>query len=82
LSIERVGLDDDFFEIGGHSLLATQIVLELQKVLHVDLSLRDLFESRTPRQLARVSGEMLLKEVEGLSEEEAVQLVSQRRTDQ
>jgi len=82
LSIERVGLDDDFFEIGGHSLLATQIVLELQKALHVDLSLRDLFESRTPRQLARVSGEMLLKEVEGLSEEEAVQLVSQRRTDQ
>lgn len=36
-----------FFALGGHSLMATQLASKLRETLHVDLSLRMLFE--TPR---------------------------------
>ena len=47
LGIERVGRLDDFFELGGHSLLAVQVVSRLDQALHVELTLRHLFEART-----------------------------------
>jgi len=51
LSIEKVGIDDNFFEIGGDSILALQVIAQAKKVGFA-ISTRDLYESSTVRQLA------------------------------
>jgi amino acid adenylation domain-containing protein len=47
LGVERVSLNDNFFEIGGHSLLATRVTTRLREVFHIELPLRVLFEEPT-----------------------------------
>ncbi|NMD94284.1 amino acid adenylation domain-containing protein, partial [Rhodococcus sp. BL-253-APC-6A1W] len=52
LGVQRVGLDDDFFELGGNSLLATQVVSRLGVALDAQVPVRALFESSTVAALA------------------------------
>src|SRR5262249_912037 len=53
LSIERVGRDDNFFDIGGHSLLATQAVSRVRSAFGVEMSVGSIFEAATVEGLAR-----------------------------
>ncbi|ORM28767.1 non-ribosomal peptide synthetase [Williamsia sp. 1135] len=47
-----VGADDDFFELGGDSLSATGLVAQLNSDTGASLTVRDVFEYRTPAALA------------------------------
>ena len=47
LGVERVGINDNFFEMGGHSLLAAQAMSRVQKAFKAELPLRLLFEFPT-----------------------------------
>jgi amino acid adenylation domain-containing protein len=40
---ERVGRDEDFFDLGGHSLFATQVVSRIRDALGVELRLHEFF---------------------------------------
>jgi amino acid adenylation domain-containing protein len=52
LHIDGVGLDDDFFELGGHSLVAARLIARIRRETGTALTLRDIFDNPTVRQLA------------------------------
>ncbi|MTE11445.1 non-ribosomal peptide synthetase [Nocardia aurantiaca] len=52
LHLERVGADDDFFELGGNSLNATQVVARLGAAIGARVPVRALFEKPTVAELA------------------------------
>ena len=53
LNLEKVGRHDNFFDLGGHSLLAVRVVSRLQRVLSVEVAIRDLFAHAELADLAR-----------------------------
>jgi amino acid adenylation domain-containing protein len=52
LHIDKVGVDDNFFDLGGHSLLMVQVHSELQKVFQRDIPIVELFNYATVGTLA------------------------------
>ncbi|MDJ1184236.1 non-ribosomal peptide synthetase [Roseofilum casamattae] len=77
LDIDRIGIDENFFELGGNSLQATQILTRIREALPAaDLSLRQLLNAATVAELAEAIEENLLAQLEGLSDEEAADLLS------
>jgi acyl carrier protein len=86
LSLDRVGIDDNFFDLGGHSLTATQLVSRIISQFRLDLPLQALFQSPTVAEMAAVIAKYqetlndqelnrLLVELEFLSDEDAQRLL-------
>jgi aspartate racemase len=57
LGTQRIGLDENFFDLGGDSLLIVAVHSQLQKILQREIQVTDLFEYVTVRSLARHLGE-------------------------
>ncbi len=53
LGLEKLGIDDNFFDLGGHSLLASILVAQIDAELGYQLPLATLFRSPTIASLAR-----------------------------
>ncbi|MFJ4187802.1 amino acid adenylation domain-containing protein [Kitasatospora sp. NPDC089509] len=52
LGLDRVGLQDNFFNLGGHSLLATRLNLRVKKETGVDLPLQLILTAATVAEMA------------------------------
>ena len=52
LGLERVGVDESFFDLGGDSLSAMRVIAAVNKSLDAGVSVRALFEAPTVAQLA------------------------------
>ena len=83
LKLDRVGIDDNFFQLGGDSLRATQAVVRIQDRLCVELSAISLFRDPTVASLAKqIENDhpnlvRVLDELGDLSEEEALRLLEE-----
>ena len=51
IGLDSVGVNDDFFGIGGDSILSLQAVKEIRSHLNLAVSVKDIFEARTVRNL-------------------------------
>lgn len=52
LGIEKIGIHDDFFHLGGNSLLTIQLLARIIKSLNVSITLKDIFENKTVKNIA------------------------------
>ena len=52
LEVERVGVDDSFFDLGGDSISAMRLVAAINTNLDTDLSVHALFDAKTVAELA------------------------------
>jgi acyl carrier protein len=88
LSLDQVGIHDNFFDLGGHSLTATRVVSRVIRTFQVEVPLQALFAAPTVAEMAAVItqyqakklGEQdlnrILAELESLSEDEATKLLA------
>ncbi|MEV0764772.1 SDR family NAD(P)-dependent oxidoreductase [Nocardia sp. NPDC050435] len=75
LGFERVGVHDGFFELGGDSVFANQLVLEVNRVLRVSLDPAAAFENLTVAHLAGLAEQDMLRQLAGLTDEQAEALL-------
>jgi FkbH-like protein len=52
LRVEKVGVNDNFFDLGGHSLLAVQLMSKLREVFAEDLPITTIFQYPTISSMA------------------------------
>jgi len=83
LDIDRVGINDNFFDLGGHSLTASRVISRVIQTFQLELPVKLLFDSPTVAEMASVIAanqaklatkdelERMLSEVETMSDEEA-----------
>jgi amino acid adenylation domain-containing protein len=54
LGVEKVGVDDNFFDLGGHSLMLVRLIGEVKRRHQVSLGVAELFRHPTVGQMARL----------------------------
>jgi acyl carrier protein len=78
LHIDRVGVQDSFFELGGDSVLAAQILSLVQKNFGIRINPQDAFKAFTIERLAAMLEAEILSKIEAMSEDEVQQLLSKK----
>jgi amino acid adenylation domain-containing protein len=69
LGVDRVGLDENFFDLGAHSLMVAEVHIQLQQLIGRELSLVDLFQFPTVTALAKhLNGEAAAPRVSSRAE--------------
>ena len=65
LSVERVGIYDNFFDLGGHSLLVTLVVTRLREAFNVELPFRTVFDSPSVVDLSLAIAQIIMEKENG-----------------
>jgi acyl carrier protein len=73
LGIERVGVNDNFFDLGGHSLLAISVLSRVRNEFQIELQLRSIVDAPTPAELAMVIIQHLAEGIDDLQVQQILQ---------
>ncbi len=73
---QRIQMEDNFFASGIESLQSTRFAMRVREHFGVKMSLRDLFEAETIRDIARRIEELILEDLAAVSEEDAARLAT------
>jgi amino acid adenylation domain-containing protein len=78
-ALEMSALDDEqsFFDAGGNSLSATRVVARLRQVFDIDLPLARFFENPSVAAVSKVVEELLILEIDALTDDEAARLLEE-----
>lgn len=77
LSVDRVGIHDNFFALGGQSLMAMQIVFKIRETFGVDLALEAFLQSQSLADQARQLEKMLVEQADTADLEQLIQEMEQ-----
>ncbi|WP_215545187.1 non-ribosomal peptide synthetase [Amycolatopsis sp. CA-230715] len=64
LGAERVGVDDDFFDLGGDSITSVRLTSRIRSTFDIDISPREVFDNPTVARLADSIQEQILTNLE------------------
>jgi amino acid adenylation domain-containing protein len=53
LKVNKISVEDSFFDLGGHSLLATQLMSKICNYFNISLPLKTIFEAKSVRKIAQ-----------------------------
>jgi amino acid adenylation domain-containing protein len=82
LEVDRIGIDDHFFQLGGHSLKAIILISRMNKAFHIDVLLAEIFRTPTVRGLSayiKSRKEGLFTPIEPVEEKDYHQLSSAQK---
>lgn len=68
LSVEQVGVHDDFFALGGNSMIASRLIIRIQEVFEIELPFSKLFEAANVADLSELVIAEVLAEIEAMEE--------------
>jgi amino acid adenylation domain-containing protein len=81
LGVARVGRDDNFFDLGGHSLLGAQMIARIHQTFGVELSLRNIFDHPTLREMSWEIEKLVHAKLASMSEDEARRIFESSQTE-
>ncbi|WP_108867379.1 non-ribosomal peptide synthetase [Aquimarina aquimarini] len=58
LSIDKIGIHDNFFDLGGHSLLAIKMMTKIKHLFDIRLSIKVIFENQTIKELSVIVNQL------------------------
>ena len=91
LSVDQVGIHDNFFDLGGHSLAAFRMIARVIQSFQLGLPVKALFDAPTVAEMAAIITQtqtkqashtemaQMLREVEIMTEEEAQKQLTKQR---
>ncbi|MFO7661359.1 MAG: amino acid adenylation domain-containing protein [Chloroflexota bacterium] len=77
LGLTRIGIHDNFFDLGGASIPAVQVVARISDTFAVPFMVRSFFEHPTIAEQGDILEELLVAQMESMSDEEAAELLAE-----
>ncbi|WP_232852610.1 non-ribosomal peptide synthetase [Nocardia acididurans] len=77
LGVERIGIDDSFFDLGGNSLTAMRVVAGVRDMLNLDMEVRLMFQTPTVAGLASLAVSMMAAEDQQIARLEPVEVIQE-----